>query len=69
MFGKSYSWWFGKNSFWHHVGAQDIIAGRLGASGGYPQAYQSAGFNEANFLKYGMIGLAGYVIIKAVSGK
>jgi len=65
MFGKSYKWWFGDNSLWHHVGGERILIGALGGSASYPQSTPRGG-GEAEWLKYGFIGLGVYVVIKAM---
>jgi hypothetical protein len=57
MFNKSSQWWFGKNSIF----GQAIAQTKYGASsGGF--SFQEGG-NEAEYLKYGMIGLFVYLIV------
>tara|TARA_B100000214_G_scaffold302142_1_gene232707 strand:- start:1129 stop:1326 length:198 start_codon:yes stop_codon:yes gene_type:complete len=64
MFGKSYSWWFGENSFWHHIGGERILIGALGGTATYPKGTPSS--SEAEYLKYGFLILGAYVVVKAI---
>jgi hypothetical protein len=60
MFGKSSQWWFGKNSIF----GQAIRQTKYGA--GNPTDLfggQGGSGNEAELLKYGMIGLFVYLIV------
>ena len=65
MFGKSYDWWFGENSLWHHMGGERILIGTLGGSASYPTGTSSRS-DEAEWLKYGFLALGAYVVIKAI---
>lgn len=67
MFGKSYDWWFGQNSLWHHIGGERILIGSLTGGGAkYPQG-TSGTSNEAEWLKYGFLALGAYVVVKAIN--
>ena len=57
MFNKSSQWWFGKNSIF----GQAIAQTKYGA-GSFSSPFEQGG-NEAEYLKYGMIGLFVYLIV------
>lgn len=61
MFGKSSSWWFGKNSIF----GQAIRQTKYGADQTTTTNFfgESGGGGEAEYLKYGMIGLFVYLIV------
>ena len=65
MFGKSYDWWFGENSFWHHIGGERIVIGALGGTASYPVGTPPSS-KEAEWLKYGFLALGAYVVVKAI---
>ena len=80
MFGKSWDWWTGKNSIWGKIGGSTYIQskstdwwtgenswiGNLLGQSVYGKGNSGGGTGEAEVLKYAMIGLAGYVIVKSV---
>ena len=53
MFGKGSSWWFGENSLF----ASAISVTKYGKSNGN-------GLAEADVIKYGIMGLFAYMVIK-----
>jgi hypothetical protein len=58
MFNKSSQWWFGKNSIFGQAIAQTKYG--TGSGGGFlPGSSQ-----ESEYLKYGIIGLFVYLVVK-----
>lgn len=58
MFNKSSSWWFGKNSIF----GQAIAQTKYGASSG--GGFLEGNNQESEYLKYGIIGLFVYLVVK-----